>query len=361
MSFFKVLVIEDEDSIRENITELLELNNYTVIGAPDGFCGIQQILSQEPDLVICDIMMPMLSGLEVLRLARKNPVSANIPFIFLSAKANQSDIRNGMNLGADDYLTKPFLASDLLETVKGRIARRQSVLKEVKQRVQKVKEDTHSVASHEYNTPLNGILGSVNLLLECYNHLSQEEAIEMLQVIKKSGEQLGRLFKNITLQSTLHLYSSGELPYKQGTTTDAATLVEKKAKTLADAYNRTNDLNLTLTSCKIAASEEDILKITEELIDNAFKYSVPNSPVSIHMHTAANFCHIDITNMGRGMTREEINAVGPFVQFNREIHKQQGLGLGLYLAQQLTRLNRGVLQIHSSNQELTAHVKLPLL
>ncbi len=358
---FKILVIEDEDSIRENIAELLELNQYEVIQVPDGFSGIQQILSQEPDLVICDIMMPMIDGYEVLRLARKNPVSANIPFIFLSAKANQADVRTGMSLGADDYLTKPFLADDLLNSVKGRIARRQSLQKEAKQRLLKVKESAHTIASHEYNTPLNGILGSVNLLIECYDHLSKEEVAEMLQVIKTSGEQLNRLYKNMMLHGRLKAYSTDELTYRRGSTTDISRLISTKAKSLAITYARPEDLVMELEHCSVEASEEDLLKITEELLDNAFKYSAKGERVIIKAYTIANFCIIEVQDQGRGMTREELSSTGPFTQFKRETHQQQGLGLGIHLAEQLSQLNGGSLHLRSKEPKgLIAEVKLPL-
>ncbi|WP_128547506.1 response regulator [Larkinella soli] len=118
-----ILLIEDNDDIRENTAEILELANYKVITAENGKIGVEKALETRPDLVICDIMMPVLDGYGVLHIFNKNPELSTIPFIFLTAKTERSDFRRGMELGADDYLTKPFDESELLSAVEGRFRR----------------------------------------------------------------------------------------------------------------------------------------------------------------------------------------------------------------------------------------------
>ncbi len=119
----KILVIEDNFDVRDNIAEILELANYDVEVAENGKIGVAKAQEYLPDLIVCDIMMPELDGYGVLYLLGKNPVTRGIPFIFLSAKADKQDLRKGMNLGADDYLTKPFEEMDLLNAIEGRIKR----------------------------------------------------------------------------------------------------------------------------------------------------------------------------------------------------------------------------------------------
>ncbi|HEY0273914.1 MAG TPA: response regulator, partial [Chitinophaga sp.] len=116
-----ILLIEDNDDIRENTAEILELANYKVFTAPDGKAGVQLALEQRPDLVICDITMPVLDGYGVLHLLHKNEAMQTMPFIFLTAKAERSDIRRGMELGADDYITKPFDATEPLNAIESRL------------------------------------------------------------------------------------------------------------------------------------------------------------------------------------------------------------------------------------------------
>ncbi len=113
----KILVIEDNKDILDNTVEILGLSNYEAIGASSGKEGVEKALSQLPDLILCDIMMPELDGYGVLHMVQKNPKLERTPFIFLTAKTEQSDIRRGMSLGADDYITKPFDATDLLNAI----------------------------------------------------------------------------------------------------------------------------------------------------------------------------------------------------------------------------------------------------
>src|SRR5690606_13105000 len=117
----KILLIEDNAEVRENTSEILELANYEVITAENGKVGVELAQREKPNLIICDIMMPELDGYGVLHILSKNDETARIPFIFLTAKTEKSDIRKGMNLGADDYLTKPFDDTDLLNAIEIRL------------------------------------------------------------------------------------------------------------------------------------------------------------------------------------------------------------------------------------------------
>ena len=117
----KILLIEDNDNIRNNTAEILELSNYTVIVAENGKIGVEKAMEHTPDLIICDIMMPVLDGYGVLHAVHKNDAIKNTPFIFLTAKTERSDFRKGMELGADDYITKPFSGTDLLNAVDSRL------------------------------------------------------------------------------------------------------------------------------------------------------------------------------------------------------------------------------------------------
>lgn len=125
-----ILVIEDNFDVRDNVAEILELANYDVETAENGKIGVAKAQSSLPDLIICDIMMPELDGYGVLYLLSKSPATSGIPFIFLSAKADKQDLRKGMNLGADDYLTKPFEEMDLLNAIEGRLKRSEAFKKE---------------------------------------------------------------------------------------------------------------------------------------------------------------------------------------------------------------------------------------
>src|SRR5476651_2433091 len=121
----KILIIEDNNDIRENVVEILELAGYQVFEANNGKKGVDLAVKNLPDIILCDIMMPELDGYGVLYMLNKNPETATIPFIFLTAKAERLDLRKGMEMGADDYLTKPFDDMDLLSAIETRLKKKE--------------------------------------------------------------------------------------------------------------------------------------------------------------------------------------------------------------------------------------------
>lgn len=125
-----ILLIEDNNEVRENTAEILELANYKVLQAQNGKAGIEIATTQPIDLIICDIMMPVLDGYGVIHLISKNPKTASIPFIFLTAKSERGDFRKGMEMGADDYITKPFDDIELLKAVEGRLKKSEALKKD---------------------------------------------------------------------------------------------------------------------------------------------------------------------------------------------------------------------------------------
>jgi CRP-like cAMP-binding protein/CheY-like chemotaxis protein len=122
----KILIIEDNNDIRENVVEILELAGYSVLEAANGRAGVELAINNLPDIILCDIMMPELDGYGVLYMLNKNPATAAIPFIFLTAKAERLDLRKGMEMGADDYLTKPFDDMELLNAVESRLKKKEA-------------------------------------------------------------------------------------------------------------------------------------------------------------------------------------------------------------------------------------------
>lgn len=125
---YNILLIEDNVEMAENISEILELAHYNVTHAPNGKIGVELAQQNHPDLILCDVMMPHLDGYGVVHILNKDPVTATIPFVFLTAKTDRNDVRTGMNLGADDYITKPFDAIDLLKVIEMRL-RKNELLK----------------------------------------------------------------------------------------------------------------------------------------------------------------------------------------------------------------------------------------
>ncbi|MBZ0098911.1 MAG: response regulator [Taibaiella sp.] len=117
----KILLIEDDEDIRLNIAEVLQLARYDVVSACNGKEGVEMVRTEHPDLIVCDVMMPVMDGFGVLHVLQMDEKTQNIPFIFLTSKNSISDLRHAMNLGADDYIIKPFEGSDLLDAIGNRL------------------------------------------------------------------------------------------------------------------------------------------------------------------------------------------------------------------------------------------------
>jgi DNA-binding response OmpR family regulator len=172
----KILVIEDELAVRENIVDLLEAEGFEVYSTENGIIGALWSQDHTPDLIICDVMMPEIDGYEVLTELRQAPMTALTPFIFLTALADKTDIRKGMKLGADDYLTKPFTRNELLEAISSRLAKHESLMK-------------HYNAEHQRAEALqqkfNQLQSQANLSQESQNALQKLNlAINLLQKVQ---------------------------------------------------------------------------------------------------------------------------------------------------------------------------------
>lgn len=169
----KILVIEDEEIVRSNILEILESGEFKAIGAENGRRGVQLACEEIPSLIICDITMPELDGYGVLKLLRQNSATEMIPFIFLTARADKTDIRAGMNLGADDYLTKPFRRKELLTTVTARLAKHQAMT----ERYHNELETAHKELIHSlYYDRLTNLPNQLMLRERFYETMTQKGA-----------------------------------------------------------------------------------------------------------------------------------------------------------------------------------------
>jgi diguanylate cyclase (GGDEF)-like protein len=158
-----ILIIEDEPQIRENIQIILDLEGFSTMTAEDGLQGLQMVETHHPDMIICDVMMPGLDGYGLIKELRQKPDTAEIPFIFLTAKAEHRDMRQGMAMGADDYLTKPFQVDELLEAVSTRLKKRQIVTQRYRNQIEKMETQINYLARHDSFTGLPN-----QLLLEEY-------------------------------------------------------------------------------------------------------------------------------------------------------------------------------------------------
>ena len=220
----KILVIEDEPLVRSNILELLEAEDFQVVSAENGFVGTLWALEHSPDLIICDVMIPEINGHEVLRLLRQDPITATIPFIFLTAMADKADIRQGMNLGADDYLTKPFTRAELLAAVSSQLAKQATLSQQYNNEHQRVESLQRQVQALEqqieqkdkrlqaFQQQLYKAISKVNTALSMLKKVESESLRDRyLEMIKEAcAEEIYLLKNNSSLE---HLLSAENIEF----------------------------------------------------------------------------------------------------------------------------------------------------
>lgn len=193
-----VLVIDDTEDMRGMIVNLLDHFGFSTAEAADGLSGIAKAVECQPDLIICDVRMPGLDGFQTLSAIREEPATATIPFIFLTAAMDKGDMRRGMINGADDYLTKPFTAQELLEAVTSRLARQAELKCEIYKRADKLRENIIQLFSRELAAPLDSILGLTSAMMRDHAALSPEKVFANARHINESVSRLNQMARSLT-------------------------------------------------------------------------------------------------------------------------------------------------------------------
>ncbi len=325
----KILIVEDEYEVRENLVEILKLNNYQVYEAQDGQAALELLKTTVPDLVISDIMMPKINGHELLRQMQSNERTATVPFIFLSAKINSSDIRHGMTLGADDYLTKPYDTKDLLNAVTTRLGKKKILNKRIKE----ISENISISVPHEMRTPLVSILGVSELITEHHDTMEKEELVDLVSQINSTGKRLHKTIEKFLIYYDINLLSEYKDQINESDTNEE-TEIEEAICTVKLKYMRNKcrgkDIKYDFENCNLKIARYHLEFVLEELLCNGCKFSQGDSKIQFSGYKKDDFTYsIEIKDSGIGMTENQINSIGAFNQFNKERLNQKGNGIGL--------------------------------
>lgn len=352
-----VLVIDDERIICEMIGEILSLHEMDVLKAFNGQDGVSMALDAEPDVILCDVSMPGLDGFGTLELIRSHAALVHTPFIFLTGHSDRASMRRGMELGADDYITKPFRPNELVGSISARLER-QRRLRKLMQKSGSAEFSILGVLPHELNTPLQKILGFSDILREDVQELTSEDIAKTADLIHRSAERLHRLTENFLSFAQLErLAHDPEASHQLKQTVlpqikvQVAEVVEARVK----QHDRQDDLAMLLDEAAVHINEAHLTKIVEELVDNACKFSAPGQRVEVvgKMHEDEGMYLLQVGDEGRGMSSDAIQEIGAFRQFDRQLYEQQGVGLGLSLAVRIAELHGGKIKISSAEDEGT--------
>ena len=359
----RILVIDDEIWLRDMVHQALVQKGFDVIEAENGTVGIEKARQELPDLVLCDVNMEKVDGYQTLSALRNEPTTAAIPFILMTGLADNAGMRHGMELGADDYLPKPFKIEELYAAVEARLKKAEALRREAEKKLSDLRANISMMLPHELRTPLNGILAFGEMLAADAATLPAKEVAEMGQVIRDSGKRLERLIENFLIYAQIELLGADTLKVnalRQQQTRAPAKLIQEHAVGQARVADRANDLVLDLADHPVRISEDYLARIVDELVQNAFRFSDSGKRVSVTLSGLPNGVVLSVTDQGRGFSTEHITKVGAYMQFERQIQEQQGLGLGLVIARRLAELHGGTLSIQSERgTRTTVAVELP--
>jgi two-component system sensor histidine kinase/response regulator len=346
----KILCIEDNSEMRLTIRMALEIAGYEMDEAENGISGIERALESPHDLILCDINMPGMDGFATLEELRKHKSTTHIPFIFLTGEDPRIYLRKGMNLGADDFILKPFDMDDLTKAVQVRLDEAEQTKKESQQVIAELSENITRALPHELRTPMTGILGLAELLKSQVEEMTPDEVKDSAQSLFDSALRMNQTLEKfwVYTQSLLLPNNQAKLSAsREMGTEDASPTIMIVAKDIAGHYVRSEDLVLNISELPLAISARYLEQVLRQVIDNAFKFSAIGTKVAISSASENGLGIMTIKDNGRGMSADQLQKANTFMQFERERYEQQGLGLGLMIAKRLTEIHGGKLNIIS--------------
>ena len=363
----KILIIEDNKSLNEELIDWFTFEGFEAWSADNGFDGIDMACQLVPDIILCDIMMPDMNGTEVLEDLRNNVSTRLIPFIFMTALSGRLNIRTGMELGADDYITKPFTRIELIKTVTTRLKKAESIREltdtKAQERTAKLNftnmelEAFNYSVSHDLHAPLRALNGYANMLTEDYADLLDSEGKRMLNAITEQSKKMGALIDDLLSFSRI---STNEIKISAIDMHDLALTVFTELA--ADQDKAKIDFRIT----EIDSSYGDapmIKQVWVNLISNAIKYTskitIPVIEIgSTNTETETVFY---IKDNGAGFDMEYYDKLFSVFKRLHSARQFEGNGVGLAIVQRIIQRHQGRVWAESEiNKGTTFYFALPL-
>ena len=375
MSQFSILIVDDEPDNFDVIETLLSEQDYQLHYAASGQKAIASLDIFAPDLILLDVMMPEIDGIEICRQIKAMSKWQAVPIIMVTGLNRKSDLANCITAGADDFISKPVNAIELrarvhsmlrikqqYDTIQNLYHIQENTINVLESTLNELRGNLASSLSHELNTPLNGILGAIGLLADDIEEMDIAEIREILGWADLSARRLEKLTKKFLIYLELELFPSRQHKMESARTQFSVSAIEAELNSHAQIVNRSNDLLLTLEEAEIALSERDLSTILHELIDNALKFSSPETTIKVSSQVLGEMLNLSVHDSGRGMTEEQIAKIDAFMQFERKRYEQQGIGIGLKIVRKIVELAGGKFSITSIyKKETTVHLTLPIV
>ncbi len=365
-----ILVIEDEAQIRQDILDWLFFEGYAARGAENGRVGLDAALQDPPDLIICDIAMPEMDGYNVLIEVRSTPLLVNTPFIFTTAAASREDMRQGMSLGADDYLTKPFSRAELLTSIEAQLAKKAALQEQMRHQLNaleislagereqsQLKTRLVAMFSHDFINPLNAIMTSADILQTFEEKLTPERKRAHLTRITDSVRVLTQMLDDMMLVAKAE---SGQLDLASERL-DVVGPITAFVEEFQLVHSETHTLTLHAPARLFLNINPKLLRqIVANLISNAVKYSPSGSDVVIRLEETPETVDLSVQDSGIGIPETALKTL--FEPFHRASNAgyTKGMGLGLAIVKYAVDHYGGRIEIQSAvGQGTTVIVHLP--
>ncbi len=352
----KILLVEDEPNLSAQIRFCLQQEGFDVTVASNGVEALDVVNRARPDLILTDVMMPHMDGHALCDAVRRREDLSAIPFVFLTAKGQKEDRLRARELGADDYLTKPFEVDDLLSVVRARLKRVAEITSESERRLRAPVADS---ISHELRTPLTIIQGLVSIL-QSQPELDPETQRELLKTVHENGDVLNKLVENLL---SLKSADSGDpLPTWDLDLRDVLLSVCRNFRDACQKKRLVFGATLPASLPSVRGNRGALLLLFSNVLDNAVRYTPDGGRVEIAVALEGEAVAVTIRDTGVGLNGSAIPHVfEPFYRDEPAGRESPGLGLGLSIALKLTRVHAGSLDIASKKHQGTAvTVRLPL-
>lgn len=365
----RVLVVEDDGHLLSAIRDILELEEYHVATATNGADAIKVLRknpSSPPDVIVSDIMMPHMNGFDLLEAVRQEDQWVNVPFIFLTAKGEKTDIHRGRRLGADVYLTKPFDPDDLIVAVDACLKRQQNIKRVQQGEVSTVKKKILTILNHEFRTPLTLVVAYADMLKEFdASSMDESEIMSFLRGVNSGADRLRRLIENFIVLVEIDTGDAARtFEWRCREVNDIRLIVEDAFRQveLPDQRPRQWEFDIPEHLPGVMVDAQFMTVVIRELMDNAAKFSRNGDLVTVSVRAEGDHLLIDVIDQGRGIPENILPRIwDPFFQHNREEYEDQGSGSGLAIVAGLTELHHGTYSVDSVEGEgSTFTLKLPL-
>ncbi len=344
-----ILVVEDNEDLRENAVLVLTLEGYLVVSAVDGQAALDLLSAGEcrPDLIVSDIAMPRLDGYGFFEAVHNNPTLRTIPFIFLTARGSRRDIRFGKELGADDYLVKPFNADDFLVAVRSKLKRNQEIREQAENDLDDARRRMVQLLSHELRTPLTYVTGGFSLLAEGLEQENLPNDMQMSMGLIRSGTQrLNHLAEQLVQYAEL---ISGHSKIQMETLGEALNLESIITEVIKVASDEFRERRITYIADYQPREHLEILTVPElirtalyEVLRNAGTYSTVGGEVVVRLTNEDDTAYISVIDHGRGIKPDDQSRIWEIlIQSERTKHEQQGAGMGLPIVKQIMLTHGG--------------------